>query len=76
MSDSSKETTTFQIKVEEQLSDLSDSVQLISVMFDEYENSRKAKDELIVKTQVQVMELTDKASNLAVQVDEQEQYTR
>ena len=76
MSDSSKETTTFQIKVEEQLSDLSDSVQLISVMFDEYENSRKAKDELIVKTQVQVMELTNKVSNLAVQVDEQEQYTR
>ena len=76
MSDSSKETTTFQIKVEEQLSDLSDSVQLISVMFDEYENSRKAKDELIVKTQVQVMELTDKVSNLAVQVAEQEQYTR
>lgn len=62
MSVSSKETTTFQVKGEKQLSNLSDSVQLISVMFDEYKNSRKAKDELIAKTQVQVMELTDKVS--------------
>ena len=73
---SSKETTASQIKGEKQLSDLTDSVQLISDKFDEYEKDRKAKDELIMKLQMQVTELTDKVSNLSVQVDEQEQYSR
>ena len=70
-----KETTTSQIKGEKQLSDLTDSVQLISDKFNEYEMDRKAKDELIMKLQTQVTELTDKVSNLSVQVDEQEQYS-
>ena len=67
---SSKETTASQIKDEKQLSDLTNSVQLISDKFDEYEKDRKAKDELIMKLQTQVKELTDKVSNLFVQVDE------
>ena len=73
---SSKETTASQIKGEKQLSDLTDSFQLISDKFDEYKKDRKAKDKLIMKLQTQVTELTDKVSNLSVQVDEQEQYSR
>ena len=73
---SSKETTASQIKDEKQLSDLTDSVQLISDKFDEHEKDRKAKDELIMKLQTQVTQLTDKVSNLSVKVDEQEQYSR
>ena len=38
---SSKETTAGQIKGEKKLSGLSDSVQLISKKFDEYEKDRK-----------------------------------
>ena len=57
------------------MSDLTDSVQLISDKCDEYEKDRKAKDELITKPQVQVTEVTDKVSNLSVQVDKQEQYS-
>ena len=70
------ETTTSQIKGEKQLSDLTNSFQLISDKFDEYKKDRKAKDKLIMKLQTQVTELTDKVSNLSVQVDEQEQYSR
>ena len=73
---SSKETTASQIKGEKQLSDLMDSVQLISDKFDKYEKDRKDKGELIMKFQTQVTELTDKGSNLPVHVDEQEQYSR
>ena len=68
---SSKETTASQIKDEKQLSDLTNSVQLISDKFDEYEKDRMAKDELIMKLQTQVTELTEKVNNLSVQVDEQ-----
>ena len=60
---SSKETTASQIKGEKQMSDITDSVLLISEKFDEYEKDRKAKDELIIKLQTQVTELTDKVSN-------------
>ena len=45
------------------MSDITDSVLLISEKFDEYEKDRKAKDELIIKLQTQVTELTDKVSN-------------
>ena len=69
---SSEETTANQIKGEKQLSDLTDSVQLISDKFDEYEKDRKAEDELIMKLQTQVTELTEKVSNLSVQVGKQE----
>ena len=48
---SSKETTASQINSEKQLSDLTDSVQLISDKFDEYEKDRKAIDELVIKLQ-------------------------
>ena len=46
---SSKERTASQIKGKKQLSDLTNSVQLISEKFDEYEKDRKAIDELIIK---------------------------
>ena len=69
---SSEETTANQIKGEKQLSDLTDSVQLIYDKLDEYEKDRKAEDELIMKLQTQVTELTDKVSNLSVQVGKQE----
>ena len=71
-----KETTASQIKGERQLSDLTDSVQVISDKFDEYKKDRKAKDKLIIKFQTQVKELTDKANNLSGQVDEKEEYSR
>ena len=58
---SSKETIASQIKGEKQLSDLTDSVQIKSDKFDEYEKDRKAKDELIMKLQMQVTELTEKS---------------
>ena len=48
---SSKETTASQIKSEKQLSGLTDSVQLMSDKFDEYEKDRKAIDELVIKLQ-------------------------
>ena len=69
---SSKETTATQIKCEKQLSDLTNSVQLISKKFDEHEKDRKAKDELIIKLQTQVTEFTDKVIKRSVQVDKQE----
>ena len=53
---SSKETAASQIKDEKQLSDLTDSVQLISDKFDEYEKDKKTKDELIIKLQTQATE--------------------
>ena len=45
------------------MSDLTDSVLLISEKFDEYEKDRKVKDELIIKLQTHITELTDKVSN-------------
>ena len=48
---SPKETTASQTKGETQLSELTDSVQLISDKIDENERDRKAKDELITKIQ-------------------------
>ena len=48
---SSKETTAYQIKGEKKLSNLADSVQLISHKFDKYEKDRKARVKLIVKFQ-------------------------
>ena len=43
------ETAANQIKGENQLSHLTDSVQLISDKFDEYERDSMAEDELIIK---------------------------
>ena len=58
------------------MSDLTNSVKLISDKIDECERNRKDKDEIITKLQTRVEELTDKVSNLSVQLDEQEQYSR
>ena len=49
------------------MSYLTDSVQLISDKFDEYEKDKKGKDEP-TELQMQVRELTDKVSNLSLQV--------
>ena len=80
---SSKETTLSRIKGKKQVSDLTNSFQLISDKFHKYEKDRKdeliiktKKDELIIKLQMQVMELTDKVSNHSVQVDKQEQNSK
>ena len=75
LSVSSKETTTSQIKGVKQLSDLTDSVQLISDKFVKYEKDRKAKDELITKLQTQVTELTDKVVSLLYKLTNK-QYSR
>ena len=58
-----------------QLSDLTDSVQLISDKFVKYEKDRKAKDELITKLQTQVTELTDKVVFLLYKLTNK-QYSR
>ena len=51
---SSKETTASKIKGEKQLSDLTNSVHLISEKFDEYKMDRKTKDGPKTKLQAQV----------------------
>ena len=51
---SSKETTASKIKGEKQLSDLTNSVHLISENFDEYKMDRKTKDGPKTKLQAQV----------------------
>ena len=61
-----KEIRASQVKGEKQLSDLTDSIQLIYDKVDEYERDRKAKDELITKLQTQVTGLTDKVSKVEV----------
>ena len=61
-----KEIRASQVKGEKQLSDLTDSIQLIYDKVDEYERGRKAKDELITKLQTQVTGLTDKVSKVEV----------
>ena len=61
-----KEIRASQVKGEKQLSDLTDSIQLIYGKVDEYERDRKAKDELITKLQTQVTGLTDKVSKVEV----------
>ena len=48
---SSKEKTAYQIKGEKKLSNLADSVHLISHTFDKYEKDRKGRVKLIVKFQ-------------------------
>ena len=65
-----------QIKGEQQLKCLTDSVEFISARFDEYEVDRKKKDEMINSLEEKVLGLTEKVDKLSSLVDRQEQYSR
>ena len=65
-----------QIKGEQQLKCLMNSVEFISARFDEYEANRKKKDEMINSLEEKVLGLTEKVDKLSSLVDRQEQYSR
>ena len=65
-----------QIKGEQQLKCLTESVEFISARFDEYEADRKKKDEMINSLEEKVVGLTEKVGKLSSMVDKQEQYSR
>ena len=65
-----------QIKGEQQLKCLTDSVEFISARFDEYEVDLKKKDEMINSLEEKVLGLTEKVDKLSSLVDRQEQYSR
>ena len=65
-----------QIKGEQQLKCLTDSVEFISARFDEYEADLKKKDEMINSLEEKVLGLTEKVDKLSSLVDRQEQYSR
>ena len=65
-----------QIKGEQQLKCLTDSVEFISARFDEYEADRKKKDEKISSLEEKFLGLTEKFDKLSSLVNTQEQYSR
>ena len=65
-----------QIKGEQQLKCLTDSVEFISARFDEYEADRKKKDEMINSLGEKVLGLTEKVDKLSSLVGRQKQYSR
>ena len=65
-----------QIKGEQQLKCLTDSVEFISARFDEYEADREKKDGIINSLEEKVLGLTEKVDKLPSLVDRQEQYSR
>ena len=65
-----------QIKGEQQLKCLTESVEFISARFDEYEANCKKKDELINSLEEKVLGLTEKVDKLSFLVDRQELYSR
>ena len=65
-----------QIKGEQQLTCLTDSVEFISARFDEYEVDRKKKDEMINSLEEKVLGLTEKIDKLSSLVHRQEKYSR
>ena len=64
-----------QIKGEEQLKCLTESVEFISAPFEEYEADRKKNDEMINSLEQKVLGLTEKVNKLSSLVDRQEQYS-
>ena len=64
-------TNEIQIKGEQQLKYLTDSVELISARFDEYEADRKRKEEMINSLEEKVLGLTEKVDKLSSLVDRQ-----
>ena len=69
--DLSDTTNEIQIKGEQQLKYLTDSVELISARFDEYEADRKKKEEMINSLEEKVLGLTEKVDKLSSLVDRQ-----
>ena len=65
-----------QIKGEQQLKCLMESVEFISAIFDKYEADRKKKDEMINSLEEKVLGLAEKVDKLSSLVDRQEQYSR
>ena len=65
-----------QIKGEQQLTCLTDSVEFISARFDEYEVDRKKKDEMRNSLEEKVFGLTEKIDKLSSLVHRQEKYSR
>ena len=65
-------TNEIQIKGEQQLKCLTESVEFISARFDEYKAVRKKKDELINSLEEKVLGLTEKVDKLSSLVDRQE----
>ena len=64
-------TNEIQIKGEQQLKYLTDSVELVSARFDEYEADRKKKEEMINSLEEKVLGLTEKVDKLSSLVDRQ-----
>ena len=65
-----------QIKGEQQLKCLTESVKFVSARFDEYQADRKKKDEMINSLEKKVLGLTEKVDQLPYVVDRQEQCSR
>ena len=65
-----------QIKGEGQLAELTKSVNLISARFDEYEEDRKRKEEVINSLRKKVCSLSETVGKLEAEIDDQEQYSR
>ena len=74
--DLAKTTNESQIKREQQLKWLTESVEFISARFHKYEADRKKKDEMINSLEEKVLGLAEKIDKLSSLVDRQEQYSR
>ena len=65
-----------QIKGEEQLADLSESIKFMSDKFDEFEKERQEQKKVIEELRGEVSSLNEKLNAFTEQVDLQEQYSR
>ena len=64
-----------QVKGEQQLKCLTESVEFISARFEEYEADRKKNDEMINSLEQKVLGMTEKVNKLSSLVERQEQYS-
>ena len=65
-----------QLKGAKQLNDLTDAVDFIRKKFEEYEEERQQKDEVIKALKGNVSTLHDHLEKLETTIDRQEQYSR
>ena len=65
-----------QIKGEQKLNCLTESVEFISARFDKYEADRQKKDEMVNSLEEKVLGLTEKVDKLSSLIDRQEQYPK
>ena len=65
-----------QIKGEQKLNCLTESVEFISARFDKYEADRQKKDEKVNSLEEKVLGLTEKVDKLSSLIDRQEQYPK